>query len=78
MHSLNKEYFINQTKKSYWKEIKIALLLAVLTMIFANVFLGILVFLAIEFWVSRNEPVTPVELSTDGHESDPSYVGSSA
>jgi len=41
----------------HWNQTKLALLIAVVTTIFTNIFWGILVFLAIGFWVSRNEPV---------------------
>jgi len=44
----------------HWNQTKLALLIAVVTTIFTNIFWGILVFLAIGFWVSRNEPVKDV------------------
>ena len=47
-------------------------------MIFANVFLGILVFLTIGFWVSRNEPVKDVPHYDDAFADSPSTIGSSA
>jgi len=70
---------MNQTKKSFWTVTKVALLLMILTTIFYNFFLGVVVWIAIKLWASRNDPVEniPVEdVSSAFGDSYPLEMGS--